>query len=119
MIQKYYITQKSTQALLFLITTTSIVDGAEVENTFDLSGYDFIFILKRKEADPDTEALITKTVAIDAAERTALVELSPTDTDIPPGTYFLGTRYHLDGTHSTDGQSYTIEVRRAGTEVPT
>lgn len=61
----------------------------------DITGWTFYFNVKRNLSQLDTEAAISKVVTnhTDPTHGVTKIVLSPTDTDISPGTYFYDITY--------------------------
>lgn len=74
--------QRTSKSILLRIRKNNLVQ--------DLTGWTVYFTVKEKLSDPETSAVITKdiTVHIDAPNGKTLIELTPEDTDLEPGSYY-------------------------------
>ena len=61
----------------------------------DITGWTVFFTLKESMKDPDSSAIIRKDITIheDASSGISVIELTSTDTDIDPGTYYFDIKY--------------------------
>ena len=61
----------------------------------DISDYTIYFTVKKNSNQADAQALISKTVTIhtEPLQGKTIISLTPTDTDIAPGTYLYNINY--------------------------
>lgn len=62
------------------------------------------FIMKKNKAAEDTEAVIAKTYTPTIDKEELAIELTDTETNIEPGTYWWGVRVEYDNYQTTEGE---------------
>lgn len=71
----------------------------------DITGWTVFFTMKNKLTDEDADAVISKTITTheDATAGKTLIELTSTDTNITPKTYFFDIKYKSDDSPANIG----------------
>lgn len=70
----------------------------------NFNGKTIKFIMKKDKSDADSEAVITKTYTPETDIKEATIELTDTETNITPGTYWWGIRVSYDNYQTTEGE---------------
>ena len=61
----------------------------------DITGWTVFFTMKNKLTDEDVDAIISKTITVheDSTQGKTLVELTSSDTDVPPKSYYFDIKF--------------------------
>lgn len=70
----------------------------------NFNGKTVTFIVKKLKTQEDTDAVITKTYTPEIDKEELDIELTDTETNIEPGTYWWGVRVEYDNYQTTEGE---------------